>query len=54
MGRPVFGTDRTVRLVGVLLCALASSGIVEQPGEVIGYPRPFSFREINSKNLVLQ
>jgi len=23
----------------------------EQPGEVIGYPRPFSFREINPKNL---
>lgn len=42
---------RTVGLAGVVVCALASTGLAKQPSEAIGYPRPFSFREINPKNL---
>jgi hypothetical protein len=43
----------TVYVLCVLaaLCVLADLGRAEQPGGTIGYPRPFSFREINPKNL---
>lgn len=35
----------------IISCALASFSQAEPPAETMGYPRPFSFREINPKNL---
>jgi len=45
------GPCRMGGLAGVLVCTVALAGQIEQQHEVVGYPRPFSFREINPKNL---
>lgn len=44
-------TNQGIVLAVVLLCMLTAYGLAEQPNDAIGYPRPFSFREINPKNL---
>ena len=38
-------------LTSIILCSLTSFSQAEPPAETMGYPRPFSFREISPKNL---
>ena len=41
----------TLTLVVLSICESVPSVLAGQPGEVLGYPRPFSFREITPTNL---